>query len=241
MAKVDPSIRLNKYVSHCGIASRREASNLIKKGSIQVNGTSQIDPAYKVQPNDVITFEGKEILPLEKPVYLAMNKPKKVSTITDDPNIKNVIGLVKNKMTESVQPVDTLEDMTTGVLLLTNDKKVLEKLADSKRAIKKLYHVTLEKPIDDKAIEEVLQSIGEDNPKLSIKEINFVDEDNPMEIMVESHVGTSENIQTHLKSNGLEIKRFDRVFYGGITKKDLQRGWFRHLTQQEVIRLKHFL
>jgi len=241
MAKVDPSIRLNKYVAHCGVASRREASNLIKNGSIQVNGKSQNDPAYKVQPDDVITLDGKEIIPLEKPVYLAMNKPKKVSTTTDDPNIKNVIGLVKNKMTESVQPVDTLEDMTTGVLLLTNDKKVLEKLEDPNRAIKKLYHVTLEKSIDDKAIEEILESVGEDNQQLSIKEINFVDEENTMEIMVESHTGTSEDIQTHLKSNGLEIKRLDRVFYGGITKKDLQRGWFRHLTQQEVIRLKHFL
>lgn len=233
-------MRLNKYVAHCGVCARRQAAEFIKEGLVTVNGEKVLEPFYQVQKGDVICFRGKAIKPEEKKAYILMNKPKDyITTVNDERGRHTVMELLKGKVRERVFPVGRLDRATTGLLLLTNDGELAQKLAHPSHKVKKVYHVVLDKPLDAAALERIRQGVElEDGPA----PVNWADYDGKgkNEVSLEIVIGRNRVVRRIFEQLGYEVRRLDRVYYAGLTKKDLPRGFWRHLTEKEVIMLKHF-
>ncbi|HRG32084.1 MAG: rRNA pseudouridine synthase [Saprospiraceae bacterium] len=237
----DEPMRLNKFVAHCGICSRRQAADLVKSGKILVNGKVESNPAYEVQSADKISYDGKNIRPEEKKVYILMNKPKDtITTLKDERTRKTVIDLLEGKVEERVYPVGRLDRNTTGLLLLTNDGELSQKLSHPSHKAKKIYHVVLDKPLTKKHFEQIALGIMLEDGKAEVDGIDFV-EGKKDEIGIEIHSGKNRIVRRIFEHLQYEVKKLDRVYYAGLTKKNLARGRFRHLTTQEVIMLKHFV
>jgi len=237
----DEPMRLNKYVAHCGICSRRQAADLVKSGKVLVNGKVESNPAYEVKPSDKISYDGKNIKPEEKKVYILMNKPKDtITTLKDERTRKTVIDLLEGKIEERVYPVGRLDRNTTGLLLLTNDGELSQKLSHPSHKAKKIYHVVLDKPLTKKHFEQITQGLMLEDGKAEVDGIDFVDGKKD-EIGIEIHSGKNRIVRRIFEHLQYEVTKLDRVYYAGLTKKNLARGRFRHLTTQEVIMLKHFV
>ncbi|MCB0568510.1 MAG: rRNA pseudouridine synthase [Phaeodactylibacter sp.] len=239
-AESTEGMRLNKYVAHCGVCARRQAAEFIKEGLVTVNGEKVLEPFYQVQKGDVICFRGKAIKPEEKKAYILMNKPKDyITTVNDERGRHTVMELLKGKVRERVFPVGRLDRATTGLLLLTNDGELAQKLAHPSHKVKKVYHVVLDKPLDAAALERIRQGVElEDGPA----PVNWADYDGKgkNEVSLEIVIGRNRVVRRIFEQLGYEVRRLDRVYYAGLTKKDLPRGFWRHLTEKEVIMLKHF-
>lgn len=233
----DGLIRLNKYLANAGISSRRDADTLILSGTVKVNGKVIDTLGYKVKPDDVVTYADAAIKN-ERKVYLLLNKPKDFITTTDDPQERRtVMELVRTACKERIYPVGRLDRNTTGLLLFTNDGDMATKLMHPKHEIRKVYHVTLNKPLrgeDYKAISEGLEL--EDGP-VKIDDIAFVGE-GKKEIGLEIHSGRNRIVRRIFEHLGYEVIKLDRVTYAGLTKKDLPRGKYRFLTEKEISFLK---
>jgi len=232
------NIRLNKYVANAGVCSRREADELIAKGLIKVNGKVITEMGYQVKPSDKVSYQGK-ILSREKLVYILLNKPKNCITTTDDPEERTtVMEIVKDACEERIYPVGRLDRNTTGLLLLTNDGDLAKKLSHPSSNIKKVYQVTLDKPITEEdflAIEKGLEL-----------EDGFIKPDalallTPNTLGIELHSGRNRIVRRIFEHLGYQVEKLDRTMYAGLTKKDLPRGKWRFLTQKEVIMLKYLL
>lgn len=235
-------MRLNKYVAHCGIASRREAAELIKQGQVRVNGAVVNEPGYQVQDGDVIEYKGKKIQPEGKKVYLLMNKPKDIiTTVKDERGRRTVIDLIRPKVKERVFPVGRLDRGTTGLLLLTNDGPLAQKLAHPSHRVQKFYHVFLNKPVAKEDMERIAAGIELEDGVAVVDKIDYVTAGDRKEVGIELHIGKNRIIRRIFEHLGYEVQRLDRTYYAGLTKKDLPRGHFRHLTEQEIIMLKHFI
>ncbi|NRB47287.1 MAG: rRNA pseudouridine synthase [Saprospiraceae bacterium] len=234
-------MRLNKYVAHCGVASRRAAADLIKQGRVAVNGKIEKAPGYQIEVGDVVTFDGKKLQPEERQVYILMNKPKDaITTVKDERGRRTVIDLLRGKIKERIFPVGRLDRETTGLLLLTNDGDLAEKMTHPRYQMKKVYYASLDKelhPADLKKIEKGLQL--EDGP-VQVDWVEYLPKQAKTEVGLEIHVGRNRIVRRIFEHLGYHVRRLDRVYLGGLTKKDLKRGWWRHLTQQEIIMLKHF-
>lgn len=234
-------MRLNKYVAHCGVASRRAAAELIKQGRISVNGEVEKAPGYQIEEGDVVSFDGKKLQPEGRKVYILMNKPKDaITTVKDERGRRTVIDLLRGKIKERIFPVGRLDRETTGLLLLTNDGDLAEKMTHPRYQMKKVYYASLDKelqPEDLKKIEKGLQL--EDGP-VQVDWVEYLPNQPKTEVGLEIHVGRNRIVRRIFEHLGYHVKRLDRVYLGGLTKKDLKRGWWRHLTQQEIIMLKHF-
>jgi len=239
----DPTVgtRLNKYIAHCGLCSRRKAGDLVKAGQVLVNGEVEINPSYMVQDGDEVSYEGK-VLHLEvNKVYILLNKPKKVvTTLSDEKNRRTVIDVLGGKIRERIYPVGRLDYMTTGLLILTNDGDLATKLSHPSNEVRKLYHVTLDKPIDEEAVNKIRKGLLLEDGIAIVDSANIIKDKDNMEVMVQLHIGKNRIVRRLFEHVGYEVKRLDRVNYAGLTKKDLPRGWHRHLTEKEVIMLKHF-
>jgi 23S rRNA pseudouridine2605 synthase len=234
-------MRLNKYVAHCGVASRRETAELIKEGKVTVNNVVVKEPFYQIKPGDVVHYKGKAIRPEGKMVYLLMNKPRNVITTTDDERgRKTVLDLVEKKTDMRVFPVGRLDRDTTGLLLLTNDGELAQKMTHPSYKIKKVYHAVLNRPISTADLEKIRTGLELEDGLAPVDSVDFVPDKPRNEVGITIHIGRNRIVRRIFAHLGYEVERLDRTYLGGLTKKDLPRGFVRHLNKQEVIMLKHF-
>lgn len=233
-------IRLNKYIANSGICSRREADQMISKGLISVNNEVVTELGYKVKKSDRVVYNGKRINP-EKPVYLLLNKPKDFITTTDDPmDRKTVMNLVGNACEERIFPVGRLDRNTTGLLLFTNDGELAAKLSHPSNEIKKIYQVTLDKPLTKKDEEAILEGLTLEDGPANVDDMQVLSKDRTI-LGLEIHIGRNRIVRRIFAHLGYDVTALDRVLYAGLDKKDLKRGHYRFLSEKEVIRLKFFI
>lgn len=231
-------IRLNKYIANAGICSRRDADKLIEGGEIKVNGQVITSLGYKVQRGDKILYNGRTLNP-EKPMYVLLNKPKDFITTTDDPyERKTVMQLVENACDERIFPVGRLDRNTTGLLLFTNDGELTESLAHPSNNIKKIYQVTLDKPIAKKDSDIILEGFELEDGPTKVDDLQILSKDKTI-LGLEIHSGKNRIVRRIFAHFGYDVIALDRVTYAGLTKKDLPRGKYRFLTEKEVINLKY--
>ena len=231
-------IRLNRYIANAGICSRREADKLIAAGEIKVNGKTVTELGLKVGPEDKVIYQGKE-LKREKPVYVLLNKPKGFITTTDDPqNRKTVMDLVKTAAEERIYPVGRLDRNTTGLLLLTNDGDLAEKLAHPSNNVKKIYKVDLDKRLTKDDFLKIESGITLEDGEVQVDKLAVLTNDYKT-LGLEIHLGRNRIVRRIFEHLGYEVVKLDRVMYANLDKLNLQRGKWRFLTEKEVIRLKH--
>lgn len=232
-------IRLNKYIANSGVSSRREADELITMGLISVNGKVVTELGYKVSPGDEVRYE-ERVLRAEKPVYILMNKPKGFITTTDDPQErKTVMHLIGTAVKERIYPVGRLDRNTTGLLLLTNDGDLADRLMHPSFNVRKVYKVELDKPLTKGDLQAIAEGVRLEEGRAVVDEIAVVSEDKRT-IGIELHIGWNRVVRRIFESLGYEVARLDRTVYAGLDKKDLGRGEWRFLTREEIIHLKHF-
>jgi 23S rRNA pseudouridine2605 synthase len=237
--KNSSEIRLNRYIANAGICSRREADDIIKSGEIRVNGEIVTEMGYQVQPGDVVKMGNKK-LSREKMVYVLINKPKDFITTTEDPDDrKTVMDLVKNACEERIYPVGRLDRNTTGLLLLTNDGELADKLTHPSNEVEKLYQVELDKPLTVEHQEQILKGITLEDGEFKADEVGIVTPDN-MVIGIKIHSGRNRIVRRLFESLGYDVLKLDRTTFAGLNKKDLPRGSWRFLTEKEVVKLKFF-
>lgn len=238
-AKEEGLIRLNKFIANSGVCSRREADHRISMGLVSVNGTTITEMGYKVKPTDEVRYEGKR-LKAEKPVYILLNKPKGFITTTEDPQERHtVMNLIANACSERVYPVGRLDRNTTGLLLLTNDGDLADKLTHPSYNVKKIYKVELDKPITKADFEQLAAGIRLEEGVAVPDDLAIVSDDRQT-VGIELHIGWNRIVRRLFESLGYAVVKLDRVVYAGLDKKDLPRGNWRFLTQQEIVRLKHY-
>ena len=232
----DP-IRLNKFISNSGICSRREADVLIATGKISVNGKVIKELGTKVSRKDVVKYRGK-VLNAAPQVYVLLNKPKDFITTTDDPqHRKTVMDLVKKSTNERIYPVGRLDRQTTGLLLLTNDGDLAKKLTHPSHEVVKVYQVELNKPLQKADLEKIQSGVELEDGKALVDEIAIISNDRKV-IGMEIHIGRNRIVRRLFEHLGYEVAKLDRVMFAGLTKKNLPRGKWRHLSNKELIRLK---
>lgn len=235
--KIDDKVRLNKFIANAGICSRREADELIKAGAVEVNGKVVTELGVKVGPNDNVKYGG-ESLRSEKKVYLLLNKPKDYLTTVDDPQKrKTILNLVGNACKERIVPVGRLDRNTTGVLLITNDGELTKKLTHPKHEIKKIYHVQLNKNLAGSDLTKLTEGIQLNDGFLKASEASYVGA-SKKDVGIEIHSGKNSVVRRIFEELGYEVMKLDRVYFAGLTKKNLKKGQWRFLTEQEINYLK---
>nr|MBC7614200.1 rRNA pseudouridine synthase [Pseudopedobacter sp.] len=234
-------IRLNRFISNSGICSRRKADELIAAGVVSVNGEAVTALGTKVNPSqDEIRYNG-ELLKREKMVYVLLNKPKDYITTTDDPQErKTVMELVEKASRERIYPVGRLDRNTTGLLLLTNDGDLADKLSHPKNSISKIYNVELSRNLTQGDFNKIAFGLELEDGFIKPDDLRYVTGGAKNEIGIQIHSGKNRIVRRIFESLGYEVEKLDRVIYANLTKKDLTRGRWRYLTDQEVIQLKHF-
>ena len=237
---VDPNseIRLNKFMANAGICSRREADELIQKGLIKVNGNPVSELGVKITPKDIVEYKD-QVVSAEKKCYILLNKPKDCVTTSDDPNgRKTVMDLVKGACQERIYPVGRLDRNTTGVLLLTNDGDLASKLTHPKYVKKKMYQVWTDKPISEDDMQHIADGVELDDGPIHADAVSYVSPTDRKQAGIEIHSGRNRVVRRIFESLGYHVVKLDRVYFAGLTKKDLPRGRWRYLTQEEVNFLK---
>lgn len=240
-AKVDTSIMpLNKYIAHAGICSRRDAAELVKGGKVTVNNTKILEPGFKVSGKDEIKVQGKKITARRNLVYILLNKPKDfITTTEDDRGRKTVLDIVKNATAERVYPVGRLDRNTTGVLLLTNDGELAQKLSHPSYEIKKIYEVTLDRQLTKADFDRILNGITLEDGFIAPDVLAWPDSKNKHIVGVEIHSGRNRIVRRIFEHLGYDVKNLDRVMYANLTKKNVERGKWRFLSEKEVRLLKY--
>ena len=236
----DPNeqIRLNKFLANAGICSRREADELIQAGVVTVNGVTVSELGTKILRGDKVMIHDQLVSP-DKRIYLLLNKPKDCVTSNDDPYAKlTVLDIVKNACHERIYPVGRLDRNTTGVLLLTNDGDLAAKLTHPKYNKKKIYQVTLDKGLAQDDYDKIMSGIMLEDGEIKADEISFLDEDEHRKIGIEIHSGRNRIVRRIFEHLGYKVVRLDRVYFAGLTKKNLKRGQWRFLSEKEVNMLR---
>ncbi len=236
-SKMPSEMRLNRFIAQSGLCSRREADDYIQAGLVTVNGVTVTELGTKVKPSDEVRFNDERIQG-EKKVYLVLNKPKGYVTSMEDPHAdKTVMDLVKNACTERIYPVGRLDKNSVGLLLFTNDGDVASRLTHPSLEKKKIYQVTLDKPLTRADMERIAEGVTLEDGEVYADEIAYAS-DNKKEVGVEIHSGRNRIVRRIFEHLGYSVQKLDRVYYAGITKKNLKRGAWRFLTREEVERLK---
>ena len=232
-------IRLNRYISNSGMCSRRDADIYIQSGNVKVNGVVVTEMGHRVKLTDVVQFDGVNITP-EKKEYVLLNKPKNFSTAGDDsPGSANVLDLVRGASKPNLLPVGRMDKTTTGLLLFTNDTEMVQKFTVPNQRSSKVYQVSLDKNLKFEDLEKIQKGLMIDDHKVFVEEITYIEDQPKSEIgikMKTSNVKVVRKIFEHLKYDVLKV---DRVTFAGLTKKNLPRGDWRFLTEQEIINLKN--
>ena len=231
-------IRLNKFISNSGICSRREADTYIKSGSATVNGKVITEMGFKVKMDDEVRFDGSLISP-EAKQYVLLNKPKNfITTMDDERGRKTVMDLVGGATKERIYPVGRLDRNTTGLLLFTNDGEMAKKLTHPKHNIRKLYHASLDKKLAMKDLQKISENFVLEGKMVFVDAISYIENQSKTEVGIEIHSGRNRIVRKIFEHFGYTVVKLDRVLFSGLTKKNLSRGHWRHLTQQEVNNLK---
>ena len=240
--KDDGLIRLNRYISNAGICSRRKADELIAAGVVSVNGEVVSELGYRVNPSkDVIRYNG-ETLKREKMVYVLLNKPKDYITTTDDPQERRtVMQLVEKASKERIYPVGRLDRNTTGLLLMTNDGDLADKLSHPKTGVTKIYQVELNKSLPQGDLNKIAFGLELEDGLIKPDAVSYVQGGTKREIGIQIHSGRNRIVRRIFEHLGYEVVKLDRVIYANLTKKDLTRGRWRYLDEKEIIQLKHLI
>ncbi|GIZ15777.1 pseudouridine synthase [Capnocytophaga catalasegens] len=232
-------IRLNKFIANAGICSRRDADKYIVAGNVQVNGQVMNELGYRVKSTDIVKFDGK-VISSERKEYILLNKPKGfITTTEDEKGRKTVMDLVAGATSVRIKPVGRLDRLTTGLLLFTNDGDLAKKLTHPSHGIRKIYHVVLNKKLSGEDIYKIQEGLTLEDGFVQVDEISYVENSPKNEIGVKIHSGKNRIVRRIFEHLGYEVEKLDRVSFAGLTKKDLPRGHWRHLTAQEVINLKN--
>lgn len=237
---VDAPMPLNKYLAHCGVASRRDAADIIKEGKVKINGQVVTEPGYKLKPDDQVTFNNRKIFITKNLVYILLNKPKDYITTTDDPQgRKTVLQLIQPATTERVYPIGRLDRNTSGVLLLTNDGDLTQKLSHPSYEVKKIYEAKLDKPLVKSDFDKILKGLVLEDGPVYVDSLAYADNRDKSVIGIEIHSGRNRIVRRIFEHLGYDVKGLDRVMYAGLTKKNVERGKWRHLSDKEIRLLKY--
>ena len=237
--KIADEIRLNKYIANSGACSRRDADIYIQSGNVKVNGIAIIEMGYMVKPTDVVNFDGSVLTP-EKKEYILLNKPKNFTTALDEgQEYRNVLELVKGSTTSKIGAVGRMDKNTTGLLLFTNDTDMIRKFTLPSQKSSKIYQVSLDKNLKFDDLEKINKGLVLDGHRVFVEDVSYIENEPKSEIGLKirsSNVKVVRSIFEHFEYN---VLRIDRVAFAGLTKKNLPRGNWRFLTDQEVINLKN--
>lgn len=234
----DTEIRLNKYLANAGVCSRREADVLITKGEVSVNGVVVTELGFRVTPKDEVMHNGVKV-ESESKVYILLNKPKNCVTTSDDPECRlTVMDLVRNACPERTYPVGRLDRQTTGVLLITNDGDLAAKLTHPSFLKKKIYHVWLDKPVAMEHMQAIADGFELEDGEIHADALSYVTEDDLTQVGIEIHSGRNRIVRRIFEHFGYQVQKLDRVYFAGLTKKNLPRGKWRYLNEQEVNNLR---
>ncbi len=238
----DSKIRLNRFIANAGICSRRKADELIAAGVVSVNGEPVTELGFKVDPaKDLVRYNG-EALKREKMVYVLLNKPKDYITTTDDPQErKTVMNLVEKASRERIYPVGRLDRNTTGLLLMTNDGDLAEKLSHPRNNVTKIYQVELNRNVPQGDLNKIAFGLELEDGLIKPDQVSYVTGGSKNEIGIQIHSGKNRIVRRIFEHLGYEVVKLDRVVYSSLTKKDLPRGHWRYLEQKEIIQLKHLI
>ena len=236
----DALMPLNKFLAHCGVCSRRDAVTIIKEGKVKVNDTVIIEPAFKVSERDDIKFNGKKLFVSKNLVYILLNKPKDYITTTDDPQgRRTVLQLTKMATTERIYPVGRLDRNTSGVLLLTNDGELTQKLSHPSYNITKVYEAKLDKNLTKADFDKILTGLKLEDGEIKADSLAYADAKDKSVIGIEIHSGRNRIVRRIFEHLGYDVKGLDRVMYATLTKKNVERGKWRFLSEKEVRLLKY--
>jgi 23S rRNA pseudouridine2605 synthase len=239
-ASLKEEIPLNKYISHSGICSRRDAAELVKAGKVMVDGKLITEPGFKVTPGQEIKVNGKKITIQKNLVYILLNKPKDFITTTTDPQGRHtVLDLIKHATNERVFPIGRLDRNTTGVLLLTNDGELTQKLSHPSYEVKKVYEVRLDRPLLKKDFDAILKGVQLEDGMVTPDAMAYADAKDKAIIGIEIHSGRNRVVRRIFEALGYDVKNLDRVMYANLTKKNVERGKWRFLSEKEVRLLKY--
>lgn len=237
---VEEKMPLNKFVAHCGVCGRREAAELIKQGIVAVNGKIITEPGYKLLGNEDVKLNGKRIFVQKNLVYILLNKPKDYITTTKDPEgRKTVFDLLGNATNERIYPVGRLDRNTTGVLLLTNDGELAQKLTHPSFQIKKVYEVKLDKPVTKKDMDAIVSGITLEDGFIQADSIAYTNANDKSIVGIEIHSGKNRIVRRIFEHLTYDVKNLDRVMFANLTKKNIERGRYRFLSEKEVRLLKY--
>jgi 23S rRNA pseudouridine2605 synthase len=232
-------IRLNKYIANSGICSRRDADIYIQSGNVKVNGEVITEMGYKVKPGDVVNFDGTLITP-ERKEYILLNKPKNFTTSNeDDADHRNVLELVRAATKAKIQPIGRLDKNTTGLLVFTNDTDMIRKFSLPNQKSTKIYQVSLDRNLKFEDLEKIAGGVTLDGHKLFVDEISYVEGEPKTEIGLKLRTPNVKVVRAIFENFKYDVLKIDRVSFAGLTKKNLPRGNWRFLTEQEIINLKN--
>lgn len=239
-AKPGAEMPLNKYIAHSGICSRRDAADLVKQGKVTVNGQPMLEPGFKVTGAEDIKVNGKKISARRNLVYILLNKPKDYITTSEDPEgRKTVLDIVRKATPERIYPVGRLDRNTTGVLLLTNDGELSQKLSHPSYQVKKIYEVKLDRPLVKKDFEALLNGVTLEDGLITPDSLAYADAKDKSVIGIEIHSGRNRIVRRIFEHLGYDVRNLDRVMYANLTKKNVERGKWRFLSEKEVRLLKY--
>ena len=237
--KVADEIRLNKYISNSGVCSRRDADIYIQSGNVKVNGIPVIEMGYMVKPGDVVNFDGATLTP-EKKEYILLNKPKNFTTSFDEgQEDRNVLELVRGATNAKIASVGRMDKNTTGLLLFTNDTDMIRKFSLPNQKSSKIYQVSLDKNLKYEDLEKISGGVTLDGHRLAIEEITYIENEPKTEIGLKLRTSNVKVVRAIFENFKYDVLRIDRVAFAGLTKKNLPRGNWRFLTDQEIINLKN--
>ena len=231
-------IRLNKYISNSGACSRRDADIYIQSGNVKVNGIPVTEMGYKVKPGDVVNFDGATLMP-EKKEYFVLNKPKNFTTSNEEVEHRNVSELIKGASTSALSPVGRMDKNTTGLLLFTNDTDIIRKFSLPNQKSSKIYQVTLDKNLKFEDLEKISTGVTLDGHKLFVDEVSYIENEPKNEIGIKLRTPNVKVVRAIFEHYKYTVIKVDRVAFAGLTKKNLPRGNWRALTEQEIINLKN--
>jgi 23S rRNA pseudouridine2605 synthase len=237
--KVADEIRLNKYIANSGVCSRREADIYIQSGNVKVNGIPVTEMGYMVKLTDVVNFDGATITP-EKKVYILLNKPKNFTTAMDEgQELRNVLELVKGSTTAKIAAVGRMDKNTTGLLLFTNDTDMIRKFTLPNQKSSKIYQVSLDKNLKFEDLEKIKKGLVLDGHRVFVEDVSYIEDEAKSEIGLQLRSANVKVVRAIFESFSYDVLRIDRVAFAGLTKKNLPRGNWRLLTEQEIINLRN--
>jgi 23S rRNA pseudouridine2605 synthase len=238
-AKAKDEIRLNKYISNSGVCSRRDADIYIQSGNVKVNGVPVIEMGYLVKPGDVVNFDGNVLTP-EKKEYILLNKPKNFTTALDEgQEYRNVLELVKGSTTAKIGAVGRMDKNTTGLLLFTNDTDMIRKFTLPNQKSSKIYQVSLDKNLKYEDLEKINKGLVLDGHRVFVEDVSYIEGEAKSEVGLKLRSSNVKVVRSIFEHFNYDVLRIDRVAFAGLTKKNLPRGNWRKLTDQEIINLKN--